>query len=456
MKKWIGVLVVIALVGGVWYVARTYFRAQMPWNEPKFGELTRGDITVPITAAGLIEPNERIDVKSKASGEVIELNVREGDFVKKGDVLLRLKKDNELRNVTRAKAKVKQAEAALKKTELAVTRAAENVVAAGARVKEFEESVSMARYNLDWLKARQPDARSEKELHDTTAQWERAKAQLKGAQAQYEIAKLGPAEAEENVKIQEAAVAEAQAILDDAEERLEETTILAPQDALVTYVAVKEGEVIQSGMATLGGGTLLMRLADVSKLKVVTRVDEADIGRVQNVAPPEALPQMPGYRESVAMSEPELAKRSGKVTLTVDAFPEDEFEGLIERVEPQGRLNQGSSIIQYDVHVDVTDEKRFKLPLGTQAQVTFTVESVRDVLMVPAEGVMYYQGDQGVWVRTKPPPGATERYGKKFLRCRFGITDGSTTHLVSALDGETLAAGQQVYTKLPRKSRKDD
>ena len=106
-------------------------------------------------------------------------------------------------------------------------------------------------------------------------------------------------------------------------------------------------------------------------------------------------------------------------------------------------------MIQFDVHVAITDPKWHLLPLGAQAQVEFTVESAKNVLRVPAEAVMEFEGNRGIWVKTDAEPGAAERYGKRFIPCRFGITDGAYTEVILPKDAG-VAEGQQVYTKLPR------
>ena len=155
---------------------------------------------------------------------------------------------------------------------------------------------------------------------------------------------------------------------------------------------------------------------------------------------------MPELREAAKQDAEDLQRRSGKVTITVDAFPEQKFEGVIERVEPQGKQNAGSTIIQFDVHVRITDPKRHQLPLGAQAQVEFTVESAMGALLVPADAVKLVDEKRGVYI--KLPPQAGEQYGKKFVLCRFGISDGTNTQVIEAIDGE-LKVDEEVYTKLP-------
>ena len=60
-----------------------------------------------------------------------------------------------------------------------------------------------------------------------------------------------------------------------------------------------------------------------------------------------------------------------------------------------------------------------------------------------------YRDERGVWVKTDPDPDSRERWGREFLRCRFGITDGAYTEILAVLDGEQLEEGQDVYTRLP-------
>jgi len=448
MKKWIIVVAVAALIGAVWYYVRTYVRYTPAWFQPKFGTVTRGDIRVPITAAGLIEPNQRIEVKSKASGEVIAVPVAEGTFVRRGDVLLVLKKDDEQRKFDGAQAELDRARALLVQAEVSVVEAQANITSAEAEVDRLRAQCRISEFNASKVQAN-PSAYSEDEKVTIPAQHQINLAMLKAAEAHLDAARSALRRAQESIQIQQAAVRVAETQLGDARERLEETTIIAKQDALVTDVRVKISEVIQSGTLSLTGGTPVMYLADVSKKKVVARVDESDYGRVLRIAPRDALPEMPGLHEAVASGVEEMEQRSGKVQLTVDAFPESTFEGVIERVEPQGRLNQGSAIIQYDVHVAITDPNVHLLPLGAQAQVEFTVESAVGVLRVPSEAVKSEQGRRGVYIEVPPEPGSNEPYNKRFVPCRFGISDGEYTQVLEVLGDAPLKEGQRVYTQLP-------
>jgi len=450
MKKWIGLFTVIALVAAGWYYARTNWRITPTWMQAKTALVTRGDIRVPITAAGLIEPRERIEIKSKASGEVTQIHIKEGDFVKKGDALITLDKSDEERSVDRAKATLKRMQAQHASALVAVAKAEQTVLQAAARVAELEANGLMTQFEVEnQQRFMAQGSGAERDLLFAQARNKMNQAQLDAARATLESAKAAIDEAKQAVQIGEANVEDANKALEDAEQRLSETTILAPGDALVTDVPASVGQLVQSGESAFTGGTPVALLADISKLMVVARVDEADYGRVLDIAPQGSLPEISGLREAALESAEQMQERSGVVTLVVDAFPEEEFEGRIERVEPQGKLNQGAAVIQYDVHIEITDRRRYKLPLGTQAQVEFTVESVTDALLVPAEAVKTYQGDRGVFVKTRPTAGEAEPR-PKFIACRFGITDGSHTQLIAAIGDEELREGLAVYTKLPR------
>jgi HlyD family secretion protein len=450
MKKWIALGLVVLAIAGTWYYLRTYARPYTPiWFQPKFGTVTRGDIRVPITASGLIEPEQQVEVKSKASGEVIEVPVHEGTFVHAGQTLVVLKRDDEQRKFDAAQAEVERASSLRAQAQVAVEEAEANILIAQADIERLEAQCRVSAFDVAKIQAR-PDAYNEQEKITVDAQHRINLAQTDAARGRLAAAQGALKRAREAVALQEAVLRIAETQLGDAKERLDETTIVAKEDTLVTDVRIKVGEVIQSGTISLTGGTALMYLADVSRKKVIARVDESDYGRVLNISPLNALPETPGLREAAAAGAEDLAQRSGQVTLTVDAFPEDTFTGIIERVEPQGRLTPGAALIQYDVHVVITDPQASKLPLGAQAQVEFTVESATGVVRVPSDSVKNHLGQRGVWLQVPPEPGSNEWWGRKFVACRFGITDGEFTQVLEVLDHETkLEPDMKVYTKLP-------
>jgi multidrug efflux pump subunit AcrA (membrane-fusion protein) len=456
MKKWIILLAAVAVVVIAWYFGRQY--ALVPfWAQPKFGQVTRGDIKVPITAAGLIHPHQVIEVKSMASGRIMDVSVVEGDFATASKPLVVLDPIDEQRALDRAQADHDRAEAMLTQARVAVDRAQVAIESAQTNLAEAVAQGEIVAFQKqkdeDLAKAGNVSAQ---DLVNSRAQYQINLAHQEAARIAIRSAAFSKQDAEAAVRSQVAIVEAARKTKEDHEKSLRETTVLAPGDAIVTEVWVRPGMLVQSATTGFTGGTPLMKLADVSRKKVIARLDEADYGRVLNISPLDALPAMPELRAAAEQDAAQLEKRGGLVRITVDAFPEQVFEGRIERVEPQGRLNAGSSIIQFDVHVEITDPKRHLLPLGAQAQVEFTVECELNALQVPAEAVKTFEEQRGVWIKTQPEPGSQEQFGKRFVPCRFGINDGEHTQVVEVLAGNELKEGTEVYTKLPPKPGEAD
>jgi multidrug efflux pump subunit AcrA (membrane-fusion protein) len=455
MKKWAFVAIGLILAGVAYYVARRQVMVPL-WAQPKTGKVVRGDIKVPITAAGLIRANQVVEVKSEASGRITEVPVAEGSFVHAGTPVVILDPQDEERAVERAKADFDRASAMLEQARVAVERARVAIDSAKAGLEEITAQGDIVAFELAKIERTlaqgKSDLYSDQQVNDIRAQHRMSLAQQATARIAVTSAELSQKDAEAAVQSQEAVVQATKKTLEDAQKRRKETTVIARQDAIVTEVYVRPGMLVQSATQGFTGGTPLMSLADVSRKKVIARLDEADYGRVLAISPIEALPEMPELREAAQQDAEQLEKRSGTVRITVDAFPDDEFEGRIERVEPQGKLNVGSSIIQFDVHVWITDPKRHKLPLGAQAQVEFTVESAVSALLVPAEAVKTFEAQRGVWVKVPPERGSQEEFGKRFVACRFGISDGERTELLAPFDEGELKEGTEVYTKLPQEA----
>jgi len=451
MKKWIILLVCVLAVAAVYmYASKQQYTP--PWLEPKTAPISRGDIKVPITATGLIQPNQEVELKPEATGIVLNVNVVEGSFVHQGDPIVVIDPNDERRLRDRTKAEFDRARALLKQSQVAVERADVAIASAKAHLEELGAQISMTAYELEKIERTiGKDGRSrdysDQQIHDVRAQYAVSMAQKQSADIAVRSAELAKEDAEAVALSQEATVESVRKQYEDTESRLSKTTVMAPLDGIVTLVYIKPGMLVQSGRDSFAGGTPLMKLADVSRKKVIARLDEADFGRVLNISPIDALPDMPGLRQAAQEDAEQIEKRSGEVRITVDAFPDRNFAGRIRRVEPQGKVNVGTAVVQFDVHVEIDDPNGHMLPLGAQAQVEFTVESATNALRVPAEAVKSQQEQKGVYVKTVPSPG--EKHGKKFLPCRFGISDGEFTQLIAVVGPGELKEGTEVYTKLP-------
>ncbi len=243
----LGVLVVIALVG-----FRLMHRKQTAFTVP-VDTVTRRDIPVTIEATGAVEPIDLVEIKSKASGQVVRMPVAVGTNVKKGDLLVQV--DMQLVNSTYA-----QANAALK-----AAQAKSDI--SGAQKKRSDDLFSQGVITAD----------------------------------EHEAAVLDYANSQ-------AALVKARTDLDNARQARDDATVRAPVAGTVLEQDVTVGQMIASATASVSGGTTVLKMADLNRIRLRTLVAETDIGSV----------------------------RAGQAaTVTVDAFPRRTFQGRVETVEPQ-------------------------------------------------------------------------------------------------------------------------
>jgi HlyD family secretion protein len=186
----------------------------------------RRDIVVTAQAAGAIQPDTTVEVKSKASGEILQLNAETGQHVKRGALLVRIDPRN------------------------------------------ARNALAQAQADLDVARAQLANATSQKRRAD-----ELFKSQSITEQ-EHEQALLDYANAS-------AAVVRARVAVDNARIQLEDTDVRAPVTGTIIEKDVERGTVIASATSNVSGGTTLLKMADLNLVQVRTLVDETDIGKVQ-------------------------------------------------------------------------------------------------------------------------------------------------------------------------------
>ena len=229
MKKFVIIaLVIIAGGAAAWY----FFLHEGNAEENPF-EITqqiavakKGDLLVSIHSNGTIEPVQTVEVKSKASGEIIKMGIDVGDYIYRDSLICIL-------DTTTAYNDYRQAEADHRVAKVAV------------RQKEREYNRQKKLFDQNLL--------SEKELDEAEVALEQARATLVRATSS----------------------------LSTAEERLEDTDIRSPMNGLVLRKLVEEGQIISSGVTNVSGGTTIVQVAQMDSVYVVADVDETDIGQIQ-------------------------------------------------------------------------------------------------------------------------------------------------------------------------------
>ncbi len=197
----------------------------------------RRDIIEIITSNGKVQPQMEVKLSPDVSGEIIELKVKEGDIVKKGDLILKIKPDNYISARNRVEATLNNTKARQKQTEAQLAQSK----------LEYDRKLRL------W---------NQKAISE--AEYEQALTAYNSAKAEKEAAAFS--------------VQSAEASLKEAEENLRKTTIYAPISGTISRLEVEPGErVVGTELMT---GTSLLRIADMDKMEVLVEVNENDIVRV--------------------------------------------------------------------------------------------------------------------------------------------------------------------------------
>jgi HlyD family secretion protein len=264
--------------------------------------IERRDIVVDASATGAVEPINVVEVKSKASGQITQMPVETGTLVKPGDLIVQLDTRDVKNQYDQSVADVRAAEAKLQVSESQKKRSDDLFKSRIITAQEQEASV------LDYANA-------------------------------------------------QAAVVRARTNLDLSQQRLEDATVRAPISGTVIEKTVSLGQVITSGTSSLGGGTTLIKMADLTKVRVRALVTEADIGTIQ----------------------PAMA-----ATVTVDAYPDRPFRGLVEKIEPQAVVQQ--SVTMFPVLITISNVEGLLKP-GMNGEVSILIDRRDNVLSVPNDAI---------------------------------------------------------------------
>ena len=447
MKNALIALLLIALTV-VGYYAATTLRLANPNVEGKTEKIRRGDLSLPINATGEVRPALRIEIKSEAIGEVIEIARRPGDRVKAGELLIRLQKDDEQRSVSRATQDLQGAQARLDTARIRLDLARDSELrSAQSQVDQQMPMVALTDFRLKKVKHLPPDQTSEEEILERSTDHLRQVAQLDAAQANLERARLSVPLAQHDLTGAQATFEAAKSNLADAEKRLSKTDIVSPISGIVADVRTQIGEVIQGGKTTLAGGTVLAVVLDDQKVLVRAEVDEADIGRIREIAPPWAIPGRASDQQMPTDIHEAIAQVQHPPTITVQSFRDEDFAGVIERIYPEPKSLTG--VVTYLVDVVITSENRSKLLTGMRADVSFTSQYVQNALLCPNEAIREGpRGKLGVYIpKADSLPGEHET---QFVDVRFGLDNGNYSEILEGLDEGTF-----VYIKLPARPEKE-
>ena len=305
----------------------------------------KGEVNSFLKVTGVVEANETVRVTSEIMGQAKEVKVKNGEEVKRGDILITLGDEQ-------IKIQVAQAQATLDSVQ-----ASSDKIKSGARpqvIKQAESALLQAKMNRDsveenYLRMKKlftEKAISEQQYEQAKNQYEIADVQYQSAQESYELVIEGAAE--EDIKSVEAQVRQAKAALDMAKYQLKNTQITAPISGKVTSISVSSGEMISPSIP-------LLSIIDVSRIFVKVGISEKDISKI---------------------------KEGQKVSLEIDAFPEEKFRGEV--------VSKGVAVDQISKTLEVKIEilqPETDIPIGVFARGDILVKTNQDALIVPASAL---------------------------------------------------------------------
>ncbi|MDD5783463.1 efflux RND transporter periplasmic adaptor subunit [Prevotella sp. P2-180] len=358
-KLWYIAATVIIVAVAAWMLSGKQKDVQIQFKTEK---AAKANIQNSVTATGTIEPVTSVTVGTQVSGIVSKLFVDYNSVVKKGQVIAELDKTNLISELNTSKANLASAQSSLK-----------------------YETDNYNRY---------------KTLFD------------KGLVSadEYETAKLSYDKAKQTVATAKESVAKAQTNLGYA-------TITSPIDGVVLSKSVEEGQTVAASFSTPELFNIAQNLTD---MRVIADVDEADIGEV---------------------------KEGARVTFTVDAYPNDTFEGEVTQVRQEATTT--NNVVTYEVVISAPNND-LKLKPGLTANVTIFTAEKQGVLCVPSKALRFTPTPETVGnMKIQDTNGKNKVWTKegntlKAHNLQIGMSDGINTEVLSGIsEGTVIVTGME-------------
>jgi HlyD family secretion protein len=336
MKTWNKILIGVgAALALVIIVSVTVYQSRKNLVTVQTGKVQKQNLASVVSASGEIKPKTYVNIGANAFGKIIKLHVKEGDHVKKGQLLAQLENVQSSADVNATRASLQAAE-----TDAVAGDAALNTALADLnRAKSDAEHAK-----LDWDRAQglYNAALIAKQDYDVKkAAWESAVAGLAQAQAKVAQAKAQKDSMDKHIT-------QNQANLTRVADVLQKTTYEAPFDGIITNLPVREGETVVIGIQNSPGSTL-MTLADMSVITSEVKVDETDIVNVHLGQPAEvtidAIPRKIFHGVVSEIGDNAIVRSTGVATSQATSTSEEakDFKVVVTLTDPPVDLRPGLS-----------------------------------------------------------------------------------------------------------------
>jgi HlyD family secretion protein len=379
------------------------------------GRVVRQDLTALVTASGEIKPKNYVNIGSNAMlpSRITDIIVKEGDRVRKGQLLARSESVQPEADVTAQKAAVSSAEADATAAESSLKAADESLLNAQATIERTQADLEQSKLNYARAEELFKDKLIAKQEFDTRrTDSDSHAAAVREAQAHYAQTRAMRDQAAAQLAAAQRRVALARANLVRVADVLEKTLSTAPLDGMVTNLPVRVGETVVPGIQN-SAGSLIMTIADMSLITAEVKVDETDI-------------------VNVALGQP--------ADVTVDAIPNKTFKGHVTEIGNTAIL-RSTGLAASQSAISSQEAKDFKVVIaidnpsqdlrpGLSCTAKVTTATRQRALTIPIQSLTVRQkgdlepepknGKQAVQAAKKPDPVA-EKAKKEEIQGVFVI-----------------------------------
>lgn len=443
-KKWkviLGITLLVLASGGVIASIKYSHRGIITVQT---GRAVRQDLTAVVTASGEIKPKNYINLGANAQGIITQLLVKEGDFVRRRQVVARIESIQAQADVTAQKAAVNSALADSAAAEAGLKAMDDGLITAQATVDRSKADLERAKLDLDRGELLYKDkliARQDYDQRKTS--YDSLLAALRESEARLQQMKSQRAQTAAQLASSQRRIAQIQAGLTRATDILAKYDSMAPLDGVVTNLPVRVGETVVPGIQNSAASTI-MTIADMSLITAEVKVDETDIVNI---------------------------KLGQQASITIDAIPNQTFQGHVTEIGNTAIL-RSTGLAASQSAVSSQEAKDFKVVIaldnppaeirpGLSCSSKITTATRQHTLTIPIQALTVRQRGEldppkkvGVQAAERPDP-ATEKVRKEELQGVFVVNGEKVefrqleTGITGATDIEVLKGlneGDEVLT----------
>ena len=439
-RKWKAILIVVVVAAlGIGVYASTVY-SKRGVVAVQTGKVVRSDLISLVTASGEIKPKNYINIGANAIGVLSEILVKEGDHVRKGQLVARVENIQPEAQVNSQKAAVSSAEADSNAAEASLKVGDENLRTSQALIDHSQADLEHAKLDFDRAKELYKDQLLAKQDFDTKkAAYDGAVAALLEQQTRLAQAQAQREQEAAQLASYQRHVAQSQATLAQVTDMLHKYDSYAPLDGVVTNLPVRQGETVVPGVQNSASSTI-MTIADMSLITAEVKVDETDIVSV---------------------------KLGQKADITIDAVPNKTFKGHVIEIGDTAIL-RSTGLAASQSAVSSQEAKDFKVVIamddppedirpGLSCTAKITSATRQKALTIPIQALTIRQkGDLeekpktsgGALAAVTPDP-AAEKARKEEVQGVFVVTGGKAafrkveTGITGATDIEVLSGLQE-------------